>query len=416
MGNLEDAGPMALRWTALETNRLFESVMLLNLASGWDDFRQALRSWDVPSQNFVYADTEGNIGYQMPGLIPIRPAGHQGLVPVPGWTGEYEWQGFVPFDALPSVRNPESGFVATANNKVVSDDFPYHLAYEWSAPYRAQRIVDLLEADESVTVEDMQSIHAQTYSLPAEALVPYLAVVQPQGELQVRALDLVGAWDFYFEVDRPGASIYQTWYWFLVQNTLRDELTEDTLTAYVQATSIHVPMMVDWMSQPENPWFDDKTTANVELRDEIVRRSFADAVSWLQNNYGDDPQKWEWGRLHTKSFVHQPLGQSGISLLERLFNTRPLPARGDDFTVDAAWFSYERPFHMTGGASQRYIADLADWESSLSIHTTGQSGHLFHRHRQDFVVPWQNVEYHPLFFERKGAEANAEGVLTLTAP
>jgi len=413
LGGMEDAEPLALQWTALEGTYLFRGVSLINLATNWDDFRQALNSWDAPSQNFVYADVEGNIGYQSPGKIPIRAVGHQGLVPVPGWTGEYEWQGFIPFDELPRAFNPPAGFFASANNKVISDDYPYHLAYEWSASYRAQRITDLLAADESVTLEDLRNIHAQTYSLPAEALRPYLLAVQPGNDLQVKALELVKAWDLYLEADRAGASVYQVWYWFLAQNTLRDGLGDSLMEDYLGFEQDHVQTMIALMAQPNSAWFDDKTTPAVETRDDIVRRSLADAVAWLSERYGDDPTKWEWGRLHSKTFIHQPLGQSGIGLLESLFNSRTIPARGDPFTVDAAWLDFNEPFAMTGGASQRYIADLSDWDNSRSIHTTGQSGQLFHPHREDFINLWQNVDYHPMLFSREAVEANAKATLTL---
>jgi penicillin G amidase len=413
IGSLKDAEPMALRWTSLEGNRVAQAIVLLNLASGWDDFRHALSFWDAPSQNFVYADVEGHIGYQAQSRIPIRAPGHQGLVPVPGWTGAYEWQGYIPFDELPSVLDPAAGFVVTANNKVISDSYPYHLAYEWAAPYRAQRIVDLLAAEDSSTVEGMQKIQADTYSLPAEALRPYLQAVQAQNDLQAQALHLVNAWDLYLEADRAGASVYQAWYWFLVQNTLRDELGHDLLETYLDKANIHVPVLIDWMAQPDNVWFDDTTTPAVESRDDIVQRSFSDAVSWLSQQYGGDPDKWEWGELHPQTFVHQPLGQSGIGLIESLFNARPIAARGDLFTVDCAWFSYDAPFAMTGGVSQRFIADPGDWDGLLAIHTTGQNGHLFHRHREDMIASWQSVDYGSLPFSREAAEAQAEEVLEL---
>jgi penicillin amidase len=413
---LEDAEPLALRWTALDGSYLFRAVFGLNLAANWEDFRQALRYWDVPGQNFVYADVEGNIGYQTPGHIPLRAPGHQGTVPVPGWTGEYEWLGFIPFEELPSVSNPPTGFVASANNKVVPDDYPHHLASEWAAPYRIQRITDLLTADESVTLEDVRDIHAQTYSLPAEALRPHLLAATPASDLERRALSIVEAWDLRNETDRTGAAIYQVWYWFLVQNTLRDELGQDLMDLYLNFSNMHVPTMVELMAQAGNPWFDDISTPETETRDAMVSQSLSDAIAWLRQAYGDDPEKWTWGRLHTKTFVHQPLGQSGIGLLESLFNSPTIPARGDNFTVDAASYSFNEPFAQGGGVSQRYIADLSDWDNSRSIHTTGQSGHLFHRHRQDLIPLWQNVEYHPLIFSRQAAEASAEAILTLTPP
>lgn len=413
IGDLAEAEPMALQWTALDGTYLFKAVRNLNLAANWDEFRQALSDWDVPSQNFVYADVDGNIGYQAPGKIPIRAPGHQGLVPVPGWTGQYEWQGFIPFDELPSVLNPATGFIATANNKVVPDDYPYHLAYEWAAPYRAQRITDLLAANDNLTQEEIRDIQAQTYSLPAEAFRPYLLAIEPEGEIQARALALLEAWDLRNEADRPGASVYQVWYWFLLQNTLADELDDQILEDYREYSSLHVPMMLDLMTQPDSPWFDNTTTPQLETRDDILRRSLADALIWLGERQGNDPEKWGWGRLHTMTFVHQPLGQSGIALLEQLFNSKPIPARGDNFTVDAASFRFTDPFSVYHGTSQRYIADLGDLDQSRTIHTTGQSGQLFHPHREDFISLWQDVESHPMLFSREAVEVNAEKILTL---
>jgi penicillin amidase len=334
-------------------------------------------------------------------------------VPVPGWTGEYEWQGFIPFDELPRAFDPAQGYLVTANNKVTEDGYPYQLGYDWSAPYRAQRITDLLSADDSVTLDDMQAIQAETYSLPGEALRPYLAAVQPATELEASALELANSWDLLNEADRTGAAVYQAWYWFLVRETLQDEMGEDLLSTYLPYDTSHVPMMIQLMNQADSPWFDDVRTTSTETRDDIVRRSFSGAVSWLEENLGAKPDKWEWGRLHTITFVHQPLGLSGNGIIERLFSSQAIAARGDNFAVDASWFNYAEPFVMSGGVSQRLVVDLSDWTSSLSIHSTGQSGQLFHKHREDMVHAWQSVEYHPLIFDRTGAEENAEGTLML---
>jgi penicillin amidase len=418
IGAPEDADPLALQWTALDGTQIIRSVRLLDLASNWEEFREAVSYWDVPSQNLVYADVQGNIGYQTPGKIPVRAPGHQGLVPVPGWTGEYEWQGYIPYDELPSVLNPPTGFLVTANNKVVPDDYPNHLAYEWSAPYRAQRIVDLLAADESVSIQDSRDIQADTYSLPAEALRPYMLAVEPDPSsgLQATAQNLLAEWDLHLEADRTGASVYQAWLWFLLENTFGDELGEELLAEYIDSSNMSVPLLIDIMEEAENAWFDDVTTSEVETRDDILRRSLADGVAWLSERHGADPDKWEWGRLHTKTFVHNPLGQSGIGLLEDLFNSNTIQARGDSFTVDAAWFSFVEPFAMTGGASNRQIVDLGNLSNSLGMHTTGQSGQLLHRHREDFVWPWQNVEYHSVLFDQEATIANSEAILNLTPP
>jgi penicillin amidase len=429
----EDAPAMSLRWTLYEGNQVFKSIALLNLATNWDEFRAALQYWDTPGQNFVYADVEGNIGYQATGKMPIRAPGHQGTVPMPGWTDEYEWQGFIPFDELPTVFNPPAGFIATANNRVVSDDYPYLLSYEWDPGYRAEQINDFLAADDSITLEDIRDLQAQTYSPPAEAMRAYLLAVEPENDLQAQALAQVEAWDSYYETDRPGASIYETWYLFLLQNTIWDELggeEEDRgplLRGLVEQYQIyltrHLPMMIKLMAEPNHPWFDDVDTPEVETRDEIARRSLAEAVDWLSERYGRNPAEWRWGRLHTMSFVHIPIGQSGIALAERLFNTTPIPARGANFAVNLAGTTFsvstfvspqEQPFEVVYGVSQRMILDLGNPDNSLAINSTGQSEHLFHPHREDLISMWQNVEYHPMFFTQEAVEKNAEAVLTLT--
>ena len=172
-------------------------------------------------------------------------------------------------------------------------------------------------------------------------------------------------------------------------------------------------MMIEMMADADASWFDDVETAQVETRDDIARQSLQDAVAWLSKELGDEPAKWEWGKLHSMTFVHQPLGQSGIGIIEDIFNSKTIPARGDSLTVNAASYKSGDSFKMTHGVSQRMIVDMSDLENSRSIHTTGQSGQVFHRHREDFIDMWQNVEYHPMLFGRPAVEANAKSTLTL---
>ncbi len=406
--------PVAFKWTATaEAIRVAESLFRLNQARNWEEFREALRLWDVPSQNFVYADVEGNIGYQMSGLVPIRRKG-QGLVPVPGWTGEYEWTGYIPFEELPSVYNPASGFIVTANNQVVPDDYPYFISAEWAAPYRAQRIVDLLSSRDKLSVEDFKAIQADTYSIPGSILTPYLLQLRPEGWLQEKALEELARWDHRVEADSPGAAIFEVTYRELVLATFGDELGEELMEGYLPADDVHTVAMEQLLAQPAAPWWDDRATPAVETRDQILARAFARAVDWLGSRFGDVPAEWRWGRLHTATFVHQPLGQSGIALLERMLNRGPIPARGSGFTVDAAGFNYNEPYGVRVLASYRQIIDLSDFDASWSMHTTGQSGHPFHSHYGDMINAWQGVEYHPMLFSRGRVQGAKVAVLVLT--
>jgi penicillin amidase len=404
---------LAFRWAALEPNRTVDGLLSLDRASDWDEFRAALQLWAVPSQNFVYADIVGNIGYQTPGLIPIRREGHTGLIPVPGWTGQYEWEGYIPFEELPTLFNPPTGFIVTANNKVVSDEYPYVLGYDFAVGHRAQRIETLLEEQKTFGVEDFRRIQADTYSIPAEIFTPYLLQIEPQGFLQERALNELRGWDYRSDADSTGAAIFEVVYMKLVENTFGDELGQEVLGEYVAASSWHHLSLERMIEEPENPWFDDVTTPEREDRDDIVVRSFADALDYLGNRFGDVPNAWEWSRLHGATFVHQPLGESGIAPLERIFNRGPVPVGGSGYTVNAASFDPKEPYATTHGVSQRLIVDLSDFDNSVSTHTTGQSGLVFDRHYDDMVPLWQAVEYHPLLWSKAEIETQREGLLVL---
>lgn len=412
----DQAPVVALRWTLHEGNETLTSIVKLNLAKGWDEFRTALQYWDMPVMSFVYADVEGNIGFQAAGKVPIRVPAHYGGMPVPGWTGEREWQGFIPFDALPTVLNPQQDFVVAANNKVVSDDYPYSLAFDYFPGFRARRIIDLLAAGDSVTIQDTQDIQTQTYSVFAGKLRPYLLAIEPENDFQAEALAQVEAWDLYYEMDSIGASIYEVWYRFLLENTLEDELGEDLVEGLVlRNNSIRsIPFLIGLMPDADNPWFDDVNTPEVESRDDIVRRSLADAVDWLSERYGDDLDGWKWGRLHTVTFVHTPLGQSGIAPLEKLFNSNEIGIPGSRYTVNGSFYWWTDPFNVVLGPTQRMILDLSNWDNSLAVNSTGQSEHLFHPHREDQISLWQNREYRPMLFTREAVEENAESVLMLT--
>ena len=410
--------PLAMRWTMYDGNRLAQAMREVNLAATWDDFRTALSHWDAPGVNMVYADVDGNIGYQATGRTPIRVKQHQGLVPVSGWTGEYEWQNFIPFDELPTSFNPPAGYIATANNRVTTDDYPYLLAYDWFPGYRVQRISDLLAANDHVTIDDIKAIEAQTYSLPAEALRPYLLpAVQPATDLETQALELVKNWDLYLERDRVGATIYERWYIFMVENTIGDELGDNLTQTYLAGRyerhgNQHVPMLVDLVTEADNHWFDDTTTPQRETRDDIIRRSFTQTVNWLSENAGKDPQGWAWGNLHTVQFPH--ITFSSVKPLNLLFNSQTTSLPGDQFAVNAASFRWTRPFTVIHAVSERMIVDLGNLENSLSIHTTGQNEQLGHPHREDFILMWANLQFHPMLSDRTNVDKNVEGTLSLT--
>lgn len=411
--------PLAMRWTLFEVGSVVISLKELNMATNWEEFRNSLSTWDIPGQNFVYADVAGNIGYQMTGKIPIRPEGHQGLVPAPGWTDEYEWQGYVPYEELPTQYNPPAGFIATANNKIVGDDYPYLISYDWWPGYRAQRITENLAADDTITMAETAALQLDTYSIPAAAIRPYLLEVTPQDDRQRAAITELAKWDDYFERDRVGAAIYQTWYSYLVQNTIQDDLGEEYTTRFLAGNyhrfgNSHIPMMVEMVQTPDDEWFDDQSTPATENFEEIALLSLNQALDWLTENYGADMSSWTWGRIHTVTMSHSPLGSSGIPPVEWIANGTPMPMAGDNTTVNNAAFRWNAPFKVWYGTSMRYMIDMSDIDGAQGVLTTGESGHIFHPHYADMTELLQQGDYITLSLSPSAVEANGVEVLTLT--
>lgn len=418
VADMAEAEPMAFQWAVVGDSQLFPSILRLNTASNWGEFREALRSWRMPGQNFVYADVAGNIGYQMTSQIPIRAPQHDGLVPVPGWTGEYEWLGFIPYDELPSAYNPPEGFIATANNKVVGDDYPYRITEEWDPGYRAQRIVELLAANDRMDMAASAAIQGDTYSLPAAAIQPFMVKIAPTDEAEAAAIAELQGWDLHFEADQVAASLFQAWYWFIFQNTIADDMSEDMSNDYLAGQyerhgRFHIAAMERIIQDNNNPWFDDKRTPAVETRDEIMQKSLGDALAWLRENYGDSMSGWRWGEMHRLRHVNL-LARSGNPLFIALYYVPPIPMRGENFTINTGTFTFDEPFSVIHGVSQRQIIDMGDFDTMQAIHSTGQSGLVRHPNRTDMIEMWEQVQFLPMYFSRERVEASAANILTLT--
>jgi penicillin amidase len=247
-----------------------------------------------------------------------------------------------------------------------------------------------------------------------------LLAITPANDLEARAMDELRAWNLKCDPDQVGAAIYQAWYRFLVEDTIKDELGPELTEEYLEFYWIHGPVMLKLVDEETSSLFDDTSTPQVETRDDIVRRSLSDAVAWLGKHYGSNPKEWTWGRLHTISFRHRPFGMADIPVISRLFSYGPIPAPGcDRFTVNAAWFTWdeaEHPYGASAGTSQRIIMDVNDWDRSVAVNSTGQSESLFHAHRTDLIPMWQNLKYHPLVYTRKAIDAEATSVLKLVPP
>lgn len=395
--------PLALQWTALkEPSHLAESVVQLNKARDWEEFRAALRLWDVPSQNFVFADVDGNIGYQMPGNVPIRAKG-DGTLPVSG-SGDYEWKGYIPFDELPFVYNPPTHFIATANNAVVPATYRYWITADWAAPYRQQRIIDLLKAKDKLSVEDFKAIQKDVYSLPEVQLQKYVSGLTPEGFLQQRAMEYVKNWDGYLKEDTIGGTILEVTYQRLAKNLFAEPLGKAMWSNYLTADNAMRRLVLELLEQPNSEWWGNAG------RDAMLRKSYAEAVDWLGSQFGDAPGDWKWARLHTATFTH-PLGS--VQPLNLIFNAGPVGAPGGVFTVFATSFKNSAPYAVSSVSSMREIIDVSNWDNSLQTHTVGQSGQPFSKHFSDMVQMWRNVDYAPMYFTRGSVDQARAGLLIL---
>ncbi|HBY96325.1 MAG: penicillin acylase family protein [Ardenticatenaceae bacterium] len=407
--------PTALLWlTVARPSTILTSVRLLNRAQNWHDFTEALKLWDTPAQNFIYADDQGNIGYYGAGRMPIRAAG-TGDVPSPGWDSSHEWVGFVPFEQLPHALNPPAGFIATANNKPVPDSYPFHLGSSWAAPFREQRIITLLAAKEKLSLDDMRAVQADVVPLPARTLVPLLLAVHSDNLIVQRAQEQLREWHERggdrLDPDLPGAGIYNATYLALIRHLFGDELGPELLDDYLKWSDAHQEAVNILLAEPENSWWDDKTTPARESRDDILKAALADMALDLGRRYGDVPHEWRWRYLHTATFDH-PLGS--VKPLDRIFNRVLARVPGGDQTPLKTAFRYGHSFEVTSLPSYRQIIDVGQWDNSLFQHTTGQSGQPFHPHYDDMIAPWAAVRPQPMRFSRTQVEAASQGrVLTL---
>jgi penicillin amidase len=404
--------PLALQWTATrERSDVLNGVLAIDRARNFEEFRNALRKFDVPSQNFVYADVDGNIGYQMPGNVPIRAKG-DGSVPVPGWTGEYEWKGYIPFDELPFAYNPPTHYIATANNQVVPSTYKYLITNDWSAPYRAMRLSELLKSKDKLSLDDFKSIQSDVTSIPLQALQKKIAALSFEKEkvLPNRAMEFVKTWDGRLETENIGGAILQATYLRVIKNIFASRLDADLLNAYLDTGIAPRAFLLNALEQPSGDWWDDPGTPSKETRDDVLKKSFEQGVDDLGKQLGDAPAEWKWGKLHTATFGH-PFGS--IQPLNLLFNVGPIATHGDGYTVNNANFRDSVNFAQRTVSSTRFIHDLSNWGNSLNIHTTGESGQPLSKHYGDMIMPWRDVKYAPLYFDRAALEKVKEGTLTL---
>jgi len=393
---------LALRWVGTEPGTAgYLGSLSLDRARNWQEFERDMPRWKVPSENIVYADREGNIGEHSTGLAPRR-TNFNGLLPVPG-DGPYEWQGFLPNTALPHQFNPSEQFIATANHKMIPDDFPFAVGFNWAPPTRFQRIHDVLAEAKRIghklTPNDMGSLQSDVVSLPARELQPMLrAALQAQGQAAPpatrAAAQMLLDWDGALLENSAPAVLYELW---------AQELSKLVMERVVPPSARAVL----------TPWPTPKVVSALQKlpngRDSLLLAALSAARGRLGTLQGDDPTKWSWGVLHQVHFRHALDAEPGNATL---FDLGPFPRSGDGDTVQATSVD-PKTFEQGAGASYREIFDLSDWDRSLAINTPGQSGQPGSPHYDDLLPLWRAGRYFQLAYSRKAVDAVTTDVLEL---
>ncbi|MDQ3252360.1 MAG: penicillin acylase family protein [Acidobacteriota bacterium] len=402
---------LALRWTGSDpedTGTL--AALAFNRARNWHEFTSAFRAHRSADQNYVYADRQGNIGYIAAGTIPVRAKG-DGRLPVPGWTDEHEWTGYVPFDELPQIYNPPQGYIVTANNKVAGDgDYPHLIGTNFAAPYRAARIVEMIESKAKHSPDDMRAMQADVSALHARELLPLMLKTQPSNERSKQAVELLRGWDARVKGESAQAAIFEAWYLKLGERLFADELGDALWRTY--SDNIYMVGMALPVALEENTaWCDDVRTPGVETCADTLAASLAEGLAKMAESQGTpDVNAWRWDNVHHALFPHNPFEQD--AQLKPLFS-RSIPNGGDKFTVNVASVFRWAEYHQLHSAQYRQIIDFGDITNSRFIIAPGQSGNPYSRHYDDLLKRWQRVEYLPMRYGGQTTDDAAHEQLVL---
>ena len=394
---------LALRWTGLDTdvNPVGTGLAMME-AQSVDAFIQAASTWATPLQNMAVADREGHIALVSPGRVPLRHPDNDlsGLAPAPGWDARYDWTGYLPVAELPQVRDPECGFIANANQKITPPDYPHFISHTWAAPFRHQRIEQLIEAKPQHSLDDLRAMHADIKSLGSARLIPRLQAVASNHPLAGAAKAQLQGFDGVMAADKAAPLIFWAWHRQLAQRVLADEVGAELYERMLGQRG-YFDALEGVLARDDGWWCDDKATPAVtETCVQQTNAAFDAALDELKALQGADPTAWQWGRAHQARSEHRPF--SRVKPLARFFEQR-LPVGGDTYTVNVSRVSL-KPDATTGelyldehGPSLRGLYDLADRSRSRVIHSTGQSGIPWSPLYRSMAEAWRRVDSVPLF-------------------
>lgn len=385
----EDIGAstvLSLQWTALQPSAELEAILNMNKAKDWPEFEKALQQFETPAQNFVFAAQDGTIAFKANGKIPIRKKDN-GLLPVPGWTDEYDWIGYIPFEELPKTVNPKEGFISTANNKVINDDYPYHISHDWAQPYRQMRIQEVLQANDKLTVVDMMNLQMDEKNLQAEEFVPkFIGLLENiNGDREKAVLEKLTNWDFYDHKEDAAPYIFNIWMGKISDVLLSEEINEEMLELFSGRKAAVDKLLRSAIEGNPGPWIEEK--GGIEA---VLTESLQLTLSQIEEAEGKDMSKWQWGNYHQVQFKH-PL--SSVFPLHYVFNRKgSIPVGGSSVTVKAA--AYLDTGIVDHGASWRFAIDMANTDEAYHLVGPGQSGHVKSKWYHDQMDDWVKGTYH----------------------
>jgi penicillin amidase len=377
----------------------------IDQAHSWQEFLDACSYSRMPAENMIWADRDGNIGYQAVGIAPQRP-NWSGLVPVPG-DGRYEWDGFLPIAALPHVLNPEKGFYNTSNEYQIPRGWPYKdaLHYAWADAFRAQSVAEFLGSGRRFSVSDMVQLQNSDLSIPARSLVPLLRDIEmpdsPAGQAAGKAAARLLRWNCVLDRDSAEAGIYEMW-----QRRLEAHLREAMMPKAVQELLGMPPMsrMVSWMYAPDGRFGPDPIAG----RNALLVRSLEEAAAELSKRFGPDMEKWKLGAYHYAR-IRSPMTDAVRPELQDRFDVGNFPRGGDGFTITATGGAD----NQSGGGSFKIVVDTENWDNSVGLNSPGQSGDVNDAHYRDLYELWARGKYFPIFYSRPKVESVAEKVFEL---
>ncbi|WP_405860594.1 penicillin acylase family protein [Streptomyces sp. NBC_01515] len=448
-----DGYGISLRWTAEDAGTTMDAVFAIDKASDWSEFRSASAKFDVPSQNLVYADTKNNIGYTLPGRIPIRGKG-DGSLPVPGWDSKYDWTGYIPQAALPYEYNPKRGYIVTANQAVIDKDkYPYTLTTDWGYGTRSQRITDLIQSKidggGKISTDDMRQMQLDDSSEIAKLLVPKLLKIdEPDPDVR-EAQKLLEGWDYTQDADSAAAAYFNSVWRNILKlafgNKLPKELRVKGQCLFVSPVDTTGPADEDnqkvrecgerdadqaqpdggdrWfevvrklMDDPTNDWWKTPKSGNrpgASNMNQLFKRAMIDARWELTAKLGKDIDTWSWGRLHRLFLKNQTLGVEGPAIVQYVLNRGPWKLSGGEATVNATGWNAAGGYGVVWVPSMRMVVNLDDFDKSKWINLTGASGHAYSAHYTDQTSKWVNGELLPWSFSSKAVDGSTSDTLVL---